>query len=230
MKAKQLTLIILKTAAKVLLYFVGVVAAYFLLAFALSVIPVKGEPTGENHTEIFLITNGVHCDLVLPVKSDVKDWSRDVKFEHTQSGDSSYKYIGFGWGDKGFYLETPTWADLTFNTALKAAFGLGPAAIHATFFQGLREGDNCIRLHVSNKQYEKLVSFIEQDFRRDHHGNTLHIKTNANYGPDDAFYDARGRYNIFKTCNTWVNSGLKAAGLKACLWTPFDKTIFWLYQ
>ena len=46
----------------------------------------------------------------------------------------------------------------------------------------------------------------------------------------DAFYDAKGSYNLTRTCNTWTNNALKAAGLKACLWTPFDSGIFWQYR
>ncbi len=34
---------------------------------------------------------------------------------------------------------------------------------------------------------------------------------------------------MFSTCNEWVNKGLKATGLKSCLWTPFDTGLFLLF-
>lgn len=61
-------------------------------------------------------------------------------------------------------------------------------------------------------------------------GRTIHIGTHANYGLTDAFYDGVGRYNLFRTCNTWTNDALKACGQKACWWTPFDTGIFRQYR
>ena len=50
------------------------------------------------------------------------------------------------------------------------------------------------------------------------------------YGNSDAFYDATGSYSLFHTCNSWTNNALKAAGMKASVWTPFDKGIFHQYK
>ncbi|MCX6352889.1 MAG: DUF2459 domain-containing protein, partial [Bacteroidetes bacterium] len=36
--------------------------------------------------------------------------------------------------------------------------------------------------------------------------------------------------SLFYTCNTFTNQALKAGGLKACLWPPFDKGIFKKYE
>lgn len=221
---------VLKILAKIVVYFILSVVAYVLVALILSAIPVKAENAEKVHTEIFLISNGVHSDLVLPVKNDIKDWSTEIKFEHAGEAVFSFAYVGFGWGDKAFYLETPEWSDLKFTTAFNAVFGLGPSAIHATFFEQIPEGDRTVRLSLSADQYRRLVNFIESAFDRDSLGQTRNIPITSNYGPHDAFYEARGRYNLFITCNTWTNNGLKAAGQKACVWTPFDKTIFWHYR
>lgn len=51
------------------------------------------------------------------------DWSQKIPFSQTKGKSTDFNYIAFGWGDKGFYLDTPTWADLKFSTAFKAAFG-----------------------------------------------------------------------------------------------------------
>lgn len=45
----------------------------------------------------------------------------------------------------------------------------------------------------------------------------IFIPTDAVYGINDAFYDAKGKYSFFETCNTWANDGLKEAGQKARL-------------
>ena len=61
-------------------------------------------------------------------------------------------------------------------------------------------------------------------------GKVIFIPTDAVYGINDAFYDAKGKYSFFETCNTWANDGLKEAGQKAALWTPSDLGIFQHYD
>ena len=46
----------------------------------------------------------------------------------------------------------------------------------------------------------------------------------------NSFYEAKGSYSFFYTCNTWANNGLKAMGQKAALWTPSDFGIFQHYK
>ena len=206
------------------------VSVYLLAAYILSRISVEKEKASANDVSIFILTNGVHTDLVLPVKNPQMDWSREIKFNNTSSRDSLMEYVALGWGDKGFYLNTPTWADLTFSTAFKAAFSLSTTAIHATFYKNMNTGERCKKISISREQYSRLIDFIKHSFQTDSNGNFIHIVTNANYGNDDAFYEATGSYSLFHTCNTWANNALKNCGQKACLWTPFDTGIFYQYE
>jgi len=219
-----------KIIAWVILTPVLLVALYLGAAFVLSRISVDKEETKGGDITLYILTNGVHTDLVMPVRSAQIDWSKEVLFANTKSNDTTAGWIAFGWGDKGFYLETPTWADLKFSTAFKAATGLSTSAIHATYYRSLREGDDCIKLTADSAQYARLISYIQNSFDHDERGHVIHIVTNANYGKTDAFYEAKGSYSLFHTCNTWANSGLKSCGQKACLWTPFDKGIFYQYK
>jgi uncharacterized protein (TIGR02117 family) len=173
----------------------------------------------------------VHTDLVMPVKTSLIDWSQQVRFDHTLANDSSYHYVGIGWGDKGFYLDTPTWADLKVSTALKAAFWLSSSAMHATFYRKaeLYPGPDCIALHITRTQYAQLIDYIQASFRHDAAGQ-IELIPGHSYGRDDAFYEAHRVYSVFYTCNTWANNGLKISGQKACLWTPMERGIMNLYR
>lgn len=205
-------------------------AIYFLMTFVLSRIAVKAEPRASHDITIYLLTNGVHADIVVPAKTDQKDWTKQIRYDYTRANDSSKTYLAFGWGDKGFYLDTPTWADLKFTTAFNAAFGLSTAAIHATYYHPLSENENCVKIRISKEQYARLIEFIDRSFKKDGSGNYQHIKTDAVYGDNDAFYEAIGSYHLFFTCNTWANNALKSCGQKASLWTPFDTGIFYHYK
>ncbi|MFY7811943.1 MAG: DUF2459 domain-containing protein, partial [Flavobacterium sp.] len=72
--------------------------------------------------------------------------------------------------------------------------------------------------------------YVENSFEVDENKNYINIKTNTNYGINDAFYEAKGSYSMFKTCNTWVNNALNVAEQKNALWTPTDYGIFVHYR
>ena len=209
---------------------IGIVILYLLFAYLLALIPVNTSTKNDGAISIYILTNGVHTDIVVPVKNNQLNWQQWIKPEHTKSQDSTLPYLAIGWGDKGFYLDTPTWADLKASTAFEAVTGLGTTALHATYYKEMMSGGDCRRIQLTAEQYDALCQFIIDSFEKNEDGQSIHIETNANYGQNDVFYEAIGSYSLFKTCNTWSNSALKAAGLKACLWTPFKNGIFQHYQ
>lgn len=210
---------------------VGIIILYAALGYLLPFIEVPSKDDGQKkEIPVYIYTNGVHTDIVMPVKNDIQDWSAKIPFTNIKSGKTDYNYVGIGWGDKGFYLDTPTWADLKFSTAFKAAFWLSESAMHCTYYQTMKEGDDCKMIMISRDQYKKLVEFVDQKFDKDAKGNFILVPTNAVYDDSDAFYDAKGTYSFLDTCNTWTNNALKAAGQKAALWTPTDYGIFLHYK
>jgi uncharacterized protein (TIGR02117 family) len=216
---------------KTLVIIVGIVALYVALGYFLPFIEISAKDDGEKkEIPIYIYTNGVHTDIVMPVQNDLHDWSAELPFTNTKSKKTDFKYVGIGWGDKGFYLDTPTWADLKFSTAFKAAFWLSESAMHCTFYREMKEGDDCKMIMISKNQYKELVKFVDGKFDKNQDGKNILIPTNAVYGDNDAFYDAQGRYSFLDTCNTWANNALKAAGQKAALWTLTDYGIFLHYK
>lgn len=224
----------LKSVAKGAAYagggLLGALALYFTSAAVLGRIPV-GRRRGPEPDAIegYILSNGVHTDIVLPVQTDQMDWLQLISYAHTKAADSSMRYVGFGWGDKGFYLNTPTWAELKARTAVEAMFWLSTTAMHTTFHHQPEEGPECVRLHLSRAEHARLIHFIKKSFDCDAAGQARHISGHS-YGLHDAFYEAHGTYNLFYTCNSWANAALKAAGQRAALWTPFDFGIFRHYR
>lgn len=208
----------------------GLILLYVIVAYLLSKITIEKETDTKPEVEIFILTNGVHTDIVMPTTSEQMDWSQQIQFKNTQAADSTYNYIAMGWGDKGFYLETPEWSDLKASVALKAVSGLSTTAIHATYYKQMKLGNDCKSMRISKEQYQRLITYITNSFQKDASGNFIPIITDANYGKTDAFYEANGSYSIFKTCNSWTNSALKACGQKCCLWTATDSGIFSKYK
>lgn len=221
---------ILKVIGLTLLIIVGALLSYIIISLILSWITISQEPDTKPEIDIYISTNGMHTDIIVPVKSDQIDWSKEIKFTDTISKDSTYNYIGFGWGDKEFYMNTPEWSDLNPKLALKATLGLNTSAIHTTFFKEMVESNDCKHISISQEQYTRLVQYIQKSFKRDANGNVIFIPTNLTYGDSDSFYEAIGHYSMVHTCNSWANSALKNSGQKACLWTPYEFGIFYHYR
>ena len=205
---------------------------YFAADFILSRISgTTIEPSNCNkNIECYILSNGVHTDIVLPVKTEFLDWESIFPIENTKGKNVNQKYISIGWGDKGFYLNTPEWKDLTVKTALTAVFGLGETALHVTYYQTMKEDNLCHKIMIDSNQFNQLKDYIISKLDLNANNKPILIETNAQYGPDDAFYEAKGAYSLFFSCNTWTNKALKLANLPSAKWTVFDKGILKHYE
>ena len=162
---------------------------------------------------VYLTTNGVHLDIVIPVKHLSKELRKGLII------DQSTNYLAFGWGDEKFYLNTPTWGDLTFRNAFGALFLNSSTLVHVTRYSKSRQ--KWVRVKLSEVQLQKLNANIQNVFKLNA-SKSKQMLNGKGYNSKDDFYKAKGNYSIFKTCNSWVNTTFKQSDLKACLWTPFD--------
>lgn len=220
---------VFKFTGRFILAIFAFIVVYLLAVFGLSRITVNSEPEPGGDVAIYINSNGVHTDVLVPIKNNVKDWTKEILYTQTKSQDSVATYVAFGWGDKGFYLDTPEWSDLKASTAFKAAFYLGTSAMHTRFYKTVKEDNECVKIMITQNDYQDLVNYITDSFQHDEGKKILWIE-NQSYGRYDAFYEAQGKYSLFYTCNTWANNALKAAHQKAALWTPYDKGIFLHYR
>jgi uncharacterized protein (TIGR02117 family) len=214
---------------------VGYAASLFVLAivlyvgagFALAWIPVntdfRPDPTG---VEIAVMHNGVHTDLVLPLRNSQHDWWELLSPDDFPCNGSGFHYVAFGWGGREFYLETPTWADVRVTTVVKAAIGIGSTTVHAELRHELPPTSaTCRRIWVNSEQYARLVQGVRNTLALADDGRARPIR-GAHYYSTDAFYEATGRYHLFRTCNVWTGNILRNAGIRVGIWTPFTSSVF----
>ena len=178
---------------------------------------------------VYLLDNGVHTDLALPLNNAVFDWTTVIDPADARQLYFPLDYVAFGWGDRAFYLETPQWRDMKAATAFKAVAGLGDTVIHVTFLPQLQTTPNSVAIDVSADEYRALAASIVASLQTDSAGRAQVIAGRA-YGDNDAFYAAHGSYSLFNTCNSWTNHRLKAAGLKHVFWTPFAHALVAAYR
>ena len=204
---------------------------YFFFYFLLSGIAIKEVAAKDKKVVIYLVKSGVHTDFMLPLRNEMQDWTEEFPIENTSIKDTNVYFLTVGWGDKNFYMNTPTWGDLTLETALFAAAGLGSSALHATHYYEVPKDRPVAKLYLSKEQYQQLINYVKKTLKRDANGKNKYIKpmNEAVMCGYDAYYEAKNSYSMLSTCNSWINNGLKACGKKACLWSPFAGGIFYQY-
>lgn len=224
---------ILRYLLLIFLTFIAVVLIYVTLAYIFSRITIESVKKENSNYSVLLMKSGIHVDFIFPISNDIKDWEEEFSVKNTKNKDSIFQQIAIGWGSKDFYVNTPTWNDLTLKIFLISNLGLGSSAIHIKYFnEDLPKDSKIISLKLNKKQYTQLILYIENSLLRDKENNSLLIrpKNPKVLLNNDSYYDANSTYSLLNTCNTWVNSGLKACGQKACLWTPDADGIFYQYE
>jgi len=189
-------------------------------------IPLNTDYNPKNgEIEIFIISNGVHTDVCLPVKSNTIIWTDFIESTVYKGLIRKPEFISIGWGDKGFFLDTPKWSDLTISTALNAAFLPSSTAMHVAYHEEKPiESETIKRCVITQKKYKELVKFIKQSFLIDNL-KAPKLIPQVGYTDFDNFYEAHGSYHLFNTCNTWTNNALSIAGVKTSLLALIDKGI-----
>lgn len=172
---------------------------------------------------IYVEDNGIHTGIVMPVRAggiDLSDLARPGDLRDPRYG--AHGWRAFGWGDRDFYLGTPTWADVNPLTVLNAAIGSGSTMMHVEFVGQPRAGGAVRSVMLSVGEYRRLAAFVRASFAG--RGGTV-----RGYGAHDAFYPARGGYSAVRTCNAWTGEALRAAGVRMGAWTPFPGSVMaWL--
>ena len=196
------------------------IGLYLLTAEVTMRIPVHAgaDPDG-GEVDVYLVTNGVHVSVWLPTARPERDWSRWLPPEVPARPGG---YVAFGWGDHDFYLEVPTWDDLTVGVALRGAFLPTRSAMRATAYVGPPiPGEHVHRVSLVPERFSELIEFVEAGFCLEE-GQPVLLGA-PGYGASDRFFEGRGSYHLLRTCNTWANGAVKAMGQRAALWTPFER-------
>ena len=168
---------------------------------------------------IFVESNGIHTGFIVPKLAAGVDW-RDL----ARAGDlgdpryAGYDHLAIGWGEKAFYLETPTWTDVRLKTILGAAIGSDDTLVHVEHLPEPHAADDVRVLVLRPDEYRRLAAFIRASVApggRRYQG----------YGAYDSFYQGRGHYSAMATCNAWTGDALRHAGVRVGAWTPFPVTV-----
>ena len=152
---------------------------------------------------IYVTSNGWHTGIVI-ARADLPpgyvpeaaDFPRATHFE-------------FGWGNRDYYTTPRKTLGLTLGAALPSAAVLHLAAYGAPP-RGY-PGYEVVTLRVSAEGFGRLAAYLHAGLAR---GGATRVRAIApGLLPASRFYPGSGTFHLFNTCNTWIASGLAAAGL-----------------
>ena len=171
----------------------------------------------ERGVTIWVATNGVHTGVILPTRTAEHDWSQLVQAGHIADPRYAGRYLWLGWGDREFYLNTPTWSDVSPGTVISAAIGSDRTLVHVDHL--IEPYSDARPIRLSPEQYRRLVAAIRASF------DLRDTRPIRGYDVADVFYPARGHYDGLRTCNWWTGQMLAEAGVRIGAWTPFSATV-----
>lgn len=201
------------------------------IAFYVAFLLIGSWPVNRGFVEspegvaIYIWSDAVHTDLIVPIRNEIWDWSTTIDAADF-AGDTAWAtHYAIGWGDRGFYLDTPTWSDLKATTAVNALILPSGTVMHVRALTEPRDDERYHRVMISTEQYERLSESIRLGFKSQE-TRPAAIAGEA-FGDHDVFYPARGRYYAFYTCNSWAGDRLEHAGVCVPWWSPLPGSTTW---
>ncbi len=218
-----------KRLAITLLAVIAIPALYVGASYVGALVPgdykgsvaVAAEDTEPRH-KVILVMGLLHADFAFPVNDSLKARLAFLSGTGFPLEHPDLRYITVGWGSKAFYTTAGTYSDIEATAVFKAV--TGDAAVMRFVGAGdLSQLPDTVSLRLTQPQYEQLLNRILTD-----------LKTNSgrpdwmqgeSIGAGDAFYEAKGHFNIFNPCNQWANTVLRDVGVPLGVWTPTAQSL-----
>ena len=197
-----------------------IIATFLLVAWAGSSIPrnsnwQEADESVDDAVTILIGSNGVHTEIAMPIVTPQMDWRSTFPASDIIATDRPYTHVAVSWGERAFFLETPTWADLNPLVAARALIG-GEGIVHVAHYVRPAPSEDYRELRISRDDYAALAQVITAQLLPVSEREVI-----GGYGANDVFYSARGTYHLGNTCNQWTSDRLADAGIRIGRITPF---------
>ncbi|MGK7654710.1 DUF2459 domain-containing protein [Roseovarius sp. B08] len=180
----------------------------------LSPVPADDDPT----VEIRLVASPIHYDLLLPLTPRTRSRFLHLEQAGLPLGDPRAEWLAIGWGSRAFYTHEGPYRDVPAATLWRAVTG-DDAVLRADVIGPLPVEFDSPVLTITPAQYSALLNAILKQLKLNADHDALPLPA-PGFTDSDLFFAAKGRFHIFRTCNTWVSRTLRHAGIPFGAWTP----------
>ena len=170
-------------------------------------LPTAPDDDGPRTHIIQVASNGWHTAIVSPAPALVATGLLPEAEDFPGAA-----FLEFGWGDRVYYPAK----EKTFGMTLAAALVPTPAVMHmAGLAAAPRDGGNAgrevVTVPLTEAGFLNLVEALAAEFERPDGSRAAPVSRGLY--PGSRFYNARGEFHLFNTCNTWTAHMLRAAGV-----------------
>ncbi len=155
---------------------------------------------------IQVASNGWHTAIVVPAPA-----LADTGLLPEAEDFSGAAFLEFGWGDRVYYPAK----EKTIGMTLAAALVPTPAVMHMAGLAAAPRDSGSSRevvaVPLTEARFLNLVEALAAEFERPAGGRAASVSRGLY--PGSSFYNARGEFHLFNTCNTWTARMLRAAGV-----------------
>jgi uncharacterized protein (TIGR02117 family) len=177
----------------------------------------RGHAQASCQYKVCLTRMDIHTNLIVPVQTDTFSWRNYLPEPLTRA-----QYIGFGWGERNWYMNPPTQLEAIVPRGLRALLFPNAAALRVQTHDRLPQHDEVECVGVERSRYLALMQFIQQSFQRTEQGNLIPLSDPAS---GTGFYTATGQYSIVRNSNHWTAEGLNDAGINTPLWAGLSTAV-----
>lgn len=153
---------------------------------------------------IYVDSHGWHTGIIVAVE-DLNHHLSEIKQDFLGA-----KHLEIGWGDRGYYQADEITSGLTMSAMLWPTDSI----LHVVGFHGspkeVFHNSEVIELQVSTEGLDRMLEFIDNTFERNTEGYIISKKAGL-YGWSQ-FYEAKGNFHLFSTCNYWVADAVRKTG------------------
>ncbi|MDE0203400.1 MAG: DUF2459 domain-containing protein [Rhodospirillaceae bacterium] len=168
--------------------------------------PIAPDDDGPRTRLIQVASNGWHTAIVVPAPAFAATGLLPEAEDFPRA-----RFLEFGWGDRVYYPAK----EKTVGMTLAAALVPTPAVMHmAGLAAAPRDGGSIrevVTVGLTQAGLLNLIEALAAEFERPVGGRAASVARGLY--PGSRFYNARGSFHLFNTCNTWTARMLRAAGI-----------------
>lgn len=172
----------------------------------------------QSSIHVLLVSGPIHYDFALPLTAETRSVFGDLSEAGIAMQDPRAKWLLVGWGAREFYTTTGGHGDLNLQAIWRAATG-DASVLRVDLWGALPEGHSLPHIELTSTEYTALLRAIRASFASGQDAQPIAIDASG-FTASDRFFEAEGRFHLFRTCNTWVSRMIRSAGLDFGAWMP----------
>lgn len=186
---------------------IGLILLSLLACSSLSSVAGRQQPDAVQREHVLWVVNhGWHTGLVIP-----SAWL-NTRLPELGLRFAEASFYEIGWGEAEFYQARQLGPGLI----LRALFASKASVLHLVGLDSSGvvqlSGAERHKLCLTPSQQQKLLDFLVAHFAQTSEARLIPLQPGLYL--DSQFYQAKGRYHLFHTCNSWTAEALSAAGIE----------------